>query len=235
FPIGMTVASAVALALLIGLGVWQLQRLKWKEGLLAAVAQAQTTDAQLLEDALLQASHGSDVSYRRVIGLCRGLSSAPFVELYAIKDGEMGWRLISACKLENAAYDSILVDRGFMPDADQSRPRIDPLNTLPVAVRGVLRAPEKPSWFAAKDDPAHHQYFTRQIGPMAQDLGLKRPAPYVLTVDSSADLDFPAIKPYPLPLDIPNHHLDYALTWFGLAGGLACVYAAALWRRMKGR
>lgn len=231
----MTVASAIALAILIGLGIWQLQRLKWKEALLASVAQAQTANAQLVEDALLPASHGGDVSYRRVIGICPGLSSAPFVELYAIKDGEMGWRLISACKLQNAPYDTILVDRGFMPDTDQARPKIDPSDNRPIAVRGVLRAPEKPGWFAPKDDLAHHQFFTRQIGPMAQALGAAKPAPYVLTVDTSADLDFPQLIPYPLPLDIPNRHLEYALTWFGLAGGLACVYAAALWRRMTGR
>ena len=43
----------------------------------------------------------------------------------------------------------------------------------------------------------------------------------------------PGVSPLPLPADIPNRHFEYALTWFGLAGALACVYAASLWKWWK--
>ena len=76
FPIGLTIVTAIALAILIALGVWQLQRLKWKEGLLAHVAALQTARPQPLGpvlDAVAQPSHDarrpvSDVPVLRRVG-----------------------------------------------------------------------------------------------------------------------------------------------------------------------
>ena len=54
-----------------------------------------------------------------------------------------------------------------------------------------------------------------------------------LLAETSSNPDWAALKPAPLPAEIPNNHLQYVLTWFGLAAALAGVYAAALWRRLK--
>src|SRR3546814_3446226 len=97
FPIGLTVATAIAMAILIGLGVWQLQRLKWKEALLAHVAQAQAAQPRPIEPVLDALANGHDVDFTRVRVTCRGLAQAPAVELYSIRQGEVGVRLISAC------------------------------------------------------------------------------------------------------------------------------------------
>jgi len=233
FPVGATIATAIALAILIGLGVWQLKRLAWKEDLLARVAAAQTAPAVPIAGVLQAAAKGENVSYRRVTAICPGLSDAPFVELYALTEGQMGSRLISACRLDGGVYSSILVDRGFVAATISARPPVDGADNRPVGIRGVLRTPERRSPFAPANDPAHHRFYGRQIAPLAQALAAPNPAPLFLMAETSSNPEWRALKPAPLPVDIPNDHLQYALTWFGLAGVLLAVYGAMLWGRFK--
>jgi surfeit locus 1 family protein len=70
---------------------------------------------------------------------------------------------------------------------------------------------------------------------MGRTLGAEQPvAPVILMAETSSNPDFKALVPAPFPVDIPNRHLEYALTWFGLAGALAGVYGAAVFKRMQG-
>jgi surfeit locus 1 family protein len=69
---------------------------------------------------------------------------------------------------------------------------------------------------------------------MARQLQAPAPAPYFLMAETVTNPQFTALTPAPLPTDIPNRHFEYALTWFGLAAALAGVYAAALFKRMRG-
>lgn len=231
FPIGLTFATAIAAAILIGLGVWQLQRLKWKEGLLAHVAALQTARAVDVGAVLDAAAQGRNVDYTRVTATCPGAATAPFVELYGLREGQAGVRLISACPVASAAYRTVLVDRGFIPDTTTARPKVDPASTAPLTVTGILRAPDKPSVFAAPNRPA--RWFTRNVAAMAKALHAPAPAPVFLFAETPTNPEFPALVPAPLPADIPNRHLEYALTWFGLAAALVGVYAAMLFGRAK--
>jgi len=230
FPIGLSVATAIAFAILVGLGVWQLQRLKWKEGLLAHIAALQTAAPRSLGAVLDAVAQGRDADFTRVSATCPGLAHAPFVELYALQGPQAGARLISACPVESAAYRTILVDRGFVPDTTAERPKVDPADAAPVALTGVLRKPPRPGFFAPANRPP--RWFTRDIPAMARALGAPQPAPVVLMAETTSNPEFKPLTPAPLPAEIPNRHLEYALTWFGLAGALLAVYAARLFGRM---
>src|ERR1700741_3994469 len=92
FPLGLTAATAIALVLLIGLGVWQLQRLTWKEGLLAHIAALQSAPAPPLGPVLDALAQGRNVDFTRVGVSCPGLAAAPYLQLYGLKDGQAGWR-----------------------------------------------------------------------------------------------------------------------------------------------
>jgi len=232
-PVGATIATAIAFAILIGLGVWQLKRLAWKEDLLARVHAAQTAPALPIAEVLRAAAKGEDVGYRRVTAICPGLGSAPYVELYAIIDGEMGSRLVSVCRLDGAPYASILVDRGFVAGTISARPPVDANDARPTGIRGVLREPERKSFIQPANDPAHKRFFGRQIAPLAAALHADNPAPLFLMAETSSNPEWQALKPAPLPVDIPNNHFQYALTWFGLAGALLAVYGAMLWGRLR--
>jgi surfeit locus 1 family protein len=211
----------------MALGTWQLQRLAWKEGLLARIAALQSAPAIPLDQALARAAAGQDADFTRVSVVCPGLAAAPFVELYALRSGEAGARLISACALEGAGPNaSVLVDRGFVTDTISARPPSDPADRRPVAVTGVLRAPDARN-FAAPPDGSPTGDSTPATSP---------PSPAFWGPPSRRRCSCsprPGVTPAPLPAEITNRHLEYALTWFGLAVTLLFIYAAMLWRKMR--
>lgn len=232
FPIGLTIATGIAFLILIGLGTWQVQRLKWKEGVLAHIAALQTAPARPLATVLgVAAVRPADADFTRVTASCPGLAKAPFLELFSVRDGQPGARLISACVLEGAPYGSVLVDRGFVADGAAARPAIDPADRTPLQVTGVLRVPEHGNLFSPANQPPH--WYIRDIPAMAAQLGAARPAPLTLMAETATNPEVADLKPAPIPADIPNNHLQYAITWYGLAAALLGVYAAVLSRRRK--
>ncbi len=226
FPIGLTIAAAIAMAILIGLGVWQLKRLAWKENLLAEIA-ARTRSAPV---ALAQGlASAKDPEFTRVFADCPALASARIVEVYSIRDGQAGSRLVSLC--HPAAGGAVLVDRGFVPDTVSARPS-QAGNTGPVHIVGLLRKGDKAGPFTPV--PQGGRFYSRDIPAIGKLLGAGPDlAPLMLSAESSSNPEWKALDPTPLPVDIPNRHLEYALTWFGLAGALAAVYGAMLVRRRK--
>lgn len=232
FPIGLTVATAISLAILVGLGTWQLQRLAWKEDVVARIAALQSAPAVALAPTLAAAAGGGDVEFTRVTALCPGLAAAPFLELYAVREGKAGVRLISACRVAAAPYASILVDRGFVPDTVSARPAVDVAAQPPVAVTGVLRSPEPANTFSPANSPG--RWYVRDVAAMAAQLKAPSPAPVFLMAETSSNPGWSALEPAPVPPNIANRHLEYALTWYGLAATLLGVYAALLFKRRKG-
>lgn len=230
FPVALTLAVAVSMAILIGLGLWQMKRLAWKTDLIARIEASRTAPARPL-DLVLAEGAKTDAAYRRVVAVCPGLATAPFAELYAVPDGQAGMRLISVCPLTSGPYDSILVDRGFIADTVSARPSVQPGDTRPAGVRGVLRGSEARTFVTPPDKPVERRFFVRDLPAIAAALGAKRPAPYFLMAETSSNPDFKPLVPAPTPVDIPNNHLGYVITWFGLAAALAGVYLAVLRRR----
>ena len=232
FPIGLTIAVAIAFAILVALGTWQVQRLHWKEGVLARIAALQAAPAQPITGVLDRVAAGSDADFTRVKVTCPGLAKAPFVELYFVIDGRVGVRLISACRTGGAQYQSVLVDRGFVADTVSARPPVDAADTAPLALVGVLRKPEHGNLFSPPNTPG--QWFVRDVPAMAAALKAADPAPLFLMAETATNPEWAALVPAPLPAEIPNNHLSYALTWYGLAAALLGVYAAMLLRRRTG-
>lgn len=225
FPIGLTIAAAIAMAILLGLGVWQLKRLAWKETLLAQIASR--SHAAPVALGMVQ---GQDAEFTRVAVDCPGLASAPFAEVYSIRDGQAGSRLISVCHPQGGG-EALFVDRGFVPDTVSARPSQGGGADV-VHVVGLLRKGDKSGPFTPV--PQGGRFFSRDMIALAKAL---KPGPdlypLILAAETSSNPDWKALDPTPLPVDIPNRHLEYALTWFGLAGALAAIYGAMLVRRRK--
>jgi surfeit locus 1 family protein len=223
------VAVLVCLAILIGLGVWQLQRLKWKEGVLARIAALQAAPARPLADAL---KAGGDLDFVRVSLDCPDLERRPLLRLFAVREGVAGYRLITACPISADGYSSILVDRGFAP-IEQAQAAAQPGRAaLPGPVIGVLRKGDKPTFVTPKNRVAENLWYSRDVPAMAQQLHVMAPVPVYLMLEQPAPKGLGPI-PAPIPANIPNRHLEYALTWFGLAASLIGVYAAMLLRRRR--
>jgi surfeit locus 1 family protein len=225
FPIILTILAILLLGVLLALGVWQVQRMQWKEGLIASAEAAAGQPPLPLAEALqLQ-----NPEFRRVLLTCRGLSAAPWVELQSIENSDAGVRLVSACAVEGGP--TLLVDRGFVSAEISARPPINAEDTMPVVITGVLRRTPAPS--ALTPPPAEGRFYGRDAEAMARALEVEGPvSPFTVFATTSTNPGWVALKPSAPPAAFTNNHLGYALTWFGLAAALIAFYVVLLRRRM---
>jgi surfeit locus 1 family protein len=213
------VMATVMLALLLGLGTWQVQRLHWKQGLLAQIARAEATPAVALP------AEPDPYSKVQVTGLLRQDLSASYGA--EVRDTPVGPQLGSQLivPLEREEGTAVLVDRGWAPD---TRPRAIALPNGEVTLVGYVRPRDTPGLFSARDDPATRRFYTLDPPAIGAALGLPRVAPFVLVV-----MGPPPPERYPDPArhlpQPPNNHLSYAITWYGLAAALVVIFV--LWAR----
>jgi len=228
FPLVLTVLTAIALAILIGLGMWQVKRLHWKEGVLTRIAALRAAPPRNLAAVLREPLDGPDLDFTKVAADCPDIETTPYLRLYAVRDAVAGYRIITLCRLSEGPFGSILVDRGFV--RQEQAAGLTPGATLAGPVMGVLRKGDVRNFVTPPNDERANLWYWRDIAAMARTLGAPRPAPTFLMLQSPAPkAGLPA--PAPIPADIPNNHLQYAVTWFGLAAALVGVYLASLWRR----
>ena len=232
-PVGLTLAAAVGVAVLVGLGVWQLTRLAEKTDQLARIAALRHASPRPIGPVLAAMRRGDDVGYLRVTLTCApGPVTSPTYR-YALRDGRVGWRLMSPCRLADAPYAGIALDRGLV---DRFAGQMSPAALAfpaPVGVIGVLREPGARSWIdAAPRRLADGATVLQAVDQAAlRAIGGAGVAPYYLAVESEEPAP-PGVTPAALPQDVPNNHLVYALTWFGLAGVLIWTWAGMVWRRV---
>lgn len=219
FPIGLTIATLIAFAILCVLGGWQIKRLAWKEDLLARIEVLKTAPAQPLAAIMARAAKGEDVSWTRVATDCAPpkpdrVENLPLV--YGVRNGDIVWRAVASCALVEGPNDVIVLDLGVV-DALTGQPDPKPMAfTSPAKVTGVLIADRQ---------------LGGKRGTLLTVMG-NNPSTYSLMIESSIPA-VPGVTPAPLPAEISNRHLEYALTWFGLAVTLLFIYAAMLWRKMR--
>ena len=204
----------VGCAILIALGSWQLQRLAWKQGILAQIS-ARLTDTPVALPALPDPA-GDKYLPVRVTGRFTG---SEIDVLASLKEVGAGYRVIAAFRTDDGRM--ILIDRGFLPEDQRARPR---LATTAVIV-GTLHWPDETDSFTPPPDAAREIWFARDVPAMAAKLQTEP----VLIVAREATGD--GITPLPVDTQgIPNNHLNYALTWFSLAAVWAGMTLLLLWR-----
>ena len=225
-----TLITLVGTAVLVGLGTWQLQRLGWKEGLIAA-AQARLGQPPRA----LTADLAPDLAdYRHVTARGHYLHDRAFAFGLAANGNEPGAVLVTPFALQDGRV--ILVERGWLPET-LLPPRV-PAGLEPAgerAITGVTRWRPQPArnFVTPADEPQRRRWFAWDVPAMAAATGLPL-LPVVLTLDAS---DGPAGLPKPDPVtpEFRNDHLGYAITWFTLAAGLVGVYLLSSLQREDDR
>jgi len=225
--------TLIGLAVLISLGDWQLDRREWKLNLIERIesrADGETVSLSFAKDAW---ADDRDVEYYRVLLVGEFLHEHER-HLYTIVDGRAGWRIITP--LEARSGDVVLVDRGFVPETFKT-PSSRPEGQIegPVERVGLARAPGEPNQFTPDNRPQANRWFWRDIDGMAASLPgalTERTLPFMVEAEKvTVPGDWP--QSGVTRLSLPNRHLEYALTWFGLAAALLTVFAVYAWRRLQ--
>lgn len=206
----------VGAGILISLGVWQLQRLAWKEAVLAQI------DARIA-DAPVGLPDAPDAARDRYLPVTvAGIFED--IELHVLvgaKDMGAGYRVITPFVTE--AGRRVMVDRGFIDLDAKDTPR----PAQAARVEGNLHWPDEVDGYTPAPDAARAIWFARDVPAMAQALETEP----VLLIARGEEPRVPGITP--LPVDsaaIPNDHLQYVVTWFSLAAIWLVMTGYLMWR-----
>lgn len=235
FPWGVVIASGIALIILLVLGTWQVERLFWKEALIASTNERIKEPPLSLADMEKLYKEKGTVEYLPVTvsGTFMHQGERHFLSTY---EGAAGYNVYTPLMLEDGRF--VLVNRGFVPyEKKDPATRADGQLDGPVSITGLARDPlsAKPGFFLPNNDIAKNIFFWKDWAAMAESADLpdiNQVVPFFIDADN---------KPNPggLPIggvtiiEFPNNHLQYAVTWYGLALALLGVVGTWLWRYRK--
>jgi len=202
------------LAVLLGLGTWQVRRLAVKQDIIARI------DARVLAAPVdLPTDPDPERDKYLSVAVTGTLLPGELHVLISRKQAGAGYRVIAPFELDDGRR--ILVDRGVIPTGRKQ----DTRQIGVMQITGNLHWPIETDSFTPKPDKNGNIWFARDVTPMAQKL---KTEPILLVARTRSD---PAVTPLPVDSSaIPNDHLNYAITWFSLALVWAAMSVYFLWR-----
>ncbi len=231
--------ALLAFVALIALGTWQVQRKAWKESLIAALTERLSAPPQALPQAKDWARLDRAADEYRRIKFTASFDNAREALVFAAASAfrpdvaSPGYWVFTPARLTDGSI--VLIDRGFVPDARRDpKSRAQGQIAEPLEITGALRWPDERRWFTPADDAAHNLWFSRDPASIAAAKGIdpKTVAPFYVEQEAPTP---PGGLPQPgkLVAALPDNHLQYALTWYGLAAILAVSFG--YWAATSGR
>jgi surfeit locus 1 family protein len=223
--------ALVLFAALVALGTWQLQRKAWKEALIATLNERLAAAPAPLPapDTWPQLDRQSD-EYRRVKFAATfepGQSALVLATTSALRPDVpgLGFWVFAPARLADGSV--VVINRGFVP-APSGDPKVsyDGPAAGVVEITGALRWAEARHWFTPRDNPAQNIWYVRDPAMLAaaKNWGSSAVAPFYVEQESPPPRDrWP--QPGKLVVNLPNNHLQYVVTWYGLALVLVVVFA----------
>lgn len=217
-----TLVALPALLVLLWLGTWQLQRLEWKNQLIAdfeSRATATPIDLPLGEV-------GPEMEFRR-LALTGSFDHTQEVYMTGrTYEGNAGFHIVTPFTLTDGR--TVLVNRGWVSESyrDQAK-REFTLTKGEVTLPAIIRFPGKRGYFVPENEPENGFWFTLVPEQIVRHLGLEGRAEtefYAATVRTSDTIKLPIAAR--TETNLRNSHLGYAITWYGIACALIGVYIA---------
>ena len=212
------------IAILLWLGCWQMQRLEWKQEVISSIEERRSgIPAPLLGN--YEAATSELYNYLRVE--FEGAITGNEAHVYAPQKIGLGYRIVSEFIWNEK---SLFVDLGWVPADKKNEQR----PTGPMKVIGYISFPDDhDDSFTPKPDISNNVWFSRFVPPMAQHFGIN---PFLIVAESlqiktsNVWMDYTAVTPSPISLEIKNDHKEYAFTWFLLAFVWFGMTIYLLWR-----
>ncbi len=230
----LTISALVALAILVSLGAWQLQRRDWKHALIERIEARADALPRPLEEVLARWQRDRDIEYMRV-EMTGELRASEEFHIYTIRDRVAGWRVVSPFETDGRI---VMLDRGFVPERlKEPEARADqPVPEGAITVTGLARAPGSANLFTPDSEPPRNRWYWRDLAGIVAQLApgeRSRAVPFFIEAEAGAlPGDWP--RGGVTQLRLSDRHLSYALTWFGLAMTLIGVYAAYVFSGRRG-
>ncbi|HTK83530.1 MAG TPA: SURF1 family protein [Patescibacteria group bacterium] len=225
-PVMATVLTLVSIAILCGLGTWQVKRLHWKQGILHQLEIAESMNSTPLvtyTDIVARADEDDLKLIRNVSLRGRWLNDREVLLAPRTWQEKIGYHLLTPLALDGGG--TVLVNRGWIPE-DKKDPASRPetiVNASEVDVMGMLRHPERANIFVPRNAPEKNEWFRIDLAQIATARHIKNLAPLVLYAKlETGNPELPVKEA--LVWHPPNNHASYAFFWFSMAGILAVVY-----------
>ncbi len=223
-PVAVVAALLVLAAAFVALGVWQVQRLAWKEALIAR------TDAAMHAPPVALNGLPRDLvtsEYRRVVLTGRYEGHGLVLVTGTSVLGSGYWVLVP---VRDDAGRTIYVNRGYLPIGSRADAARRALPATVLTITGLLRLTEPGGTWLRANHPAENRWYSRDVAAIAARYGVQADPRLFVDVQSESPKS-PGTPEQDLTIvEFPNNHLGYALTWFTLA--LLCMGGAfVLWRR----
>lgn len=211
----------VGVAILASLGTWQLRRLEWKEGVLSQI------ETRIAADPVAVPTSPDPDQDRYLSVAARGQFTDQEIHvLVSTKDVGAAFRIITLFQSDDGRR--LLVDRGIVPDEAKD----DPRSPVTATLRGNLHWPDEVDAFTPEADRTGNLWYARDVDAMSAELAAE---PFLFVVRDTSEAD-PQVQPLPVSSSgIPNDHLQYAITWFGLALVWTAMTLYWIARRARGK
>lgn len=238
-PLLPGLATLAAFLVLVGLGTWQLQRKAWKDGLIATLSERLAAPPLPLPDRAQWPELDRDrFEFTRVRFPAEFVHDreAPVYSVGStLRTGAPtgpGYLVFTPARLTGGGF--VLVNRGFVSDALRDpASRAAGQTAGPVEIIGVMRWPDPPSAFAPAAEPTRNLWYARDPAAIAAAKNIEA-APFYIEQEAPTPAGG-SPRPARLQPTLPNSHLQYAITWYGLAAALLGVFAIWAVRRFKAR
>jgi surfeit locus 1 family protein len=231
----MSLVSLIMLGALLSLGNWQIKRLTEKEELLRSI-ELRIHHPPLNIETYVQTLLGQDYWPVKLSGVFHHDSER---HLFSTHDGQSGYFIYTPFEVE--PLDFIFINRGFVPfDKKKAATREGGQTSGIVHITGLARSVPNAKQIRAMlaNDPVQNIFYSKDL--TAMQISAKLPKGAVVR-GLFVDADKASTPTFGMPqggvtyIQIPNDHLQYAITWFGLAGALLCVWGALAWRQYLGK
>lgn len=217
-PFWATICTIMGIAMLCGLGTWQVQRLHWKEGLLRNLDSEYAKDAAGIS--LSAADFNDSFEFRR--GTISGVYAFSKQIMIGPRFYESlpGHHVLTPLQLDDGSF--VLVNRGWVPQSWDVHVDEDTGET--VSLTGLLRRPSPGNPFTGENNPDKDEWYRIDMDQIAAAKKLKKIRPYVFYPEniSGTVTDYPV--PQPAKPELSNSHLQYAVFWFSMAGILLVMF-----------
>lgn len=228
------ISMIIGIGILCRLGYWQIERLAWKENLIETVEQRRAQPPLDIKAVEKIWNATKDVNFIPV--KFSGTYDHSKEQFYFVtKDGVIGWHVYTPLLLDDGRV--LIVNRGFIPDQlkDQML-RSDGLVTGKRNLIGLARNPltEKPGKFVPDNDLSKNIYYWRSFKQMKRQMAFENKKFVPFFVDAgrhSHSGKWP--QGGSTRVTFPNNHLQYVITWFGLAFSLLGVGSYFLYARNR--